>query len=133
MSLLANEEIYATVSWSGRVAALQEQGHPIGFLSPPNCYSWMECLFVIKGTDLDAAHQLLNFLLKPEVVMPLSEAFNYPIGLNPTKVKMSEAVKKLPAFDPTGTFKGYLFAKPSYWNSHQVDWAEKWDRVMSGA
>ena len=33
MSLLANEEIYATVAWSGRVAALQAQGHPIAFLS----------------------------------------------------------------------------------------------------
>ena len=37
MSLLANEEIYATVAWSGRVAALQQEGHPIGYLSPKGC------------------------------------------------------------------------------------------------
>ena len=66
MSLLANEEIYATVAWSGRVAALQAQGHPIGFLSPNNCYSWQECIFVLKGTDLEVAQKLLNFMLEPE-------------------------------------------------------------------
>jgi spermidine/putrescine transport system substrate-binding protein len=42
-------------------------------------------------------------------------------------------VQKLPAFDPTGELKGYLFANPEYWNNHQIEWAEKWDRVMSGA
>ena len=41
MSLLANGEIYATVAWSGRVAALQQEGHPIGYLSPKGTYSWM--------------------------------------------------------------------------------------------
>jgi spermidine/putrescine transport system substrate-binding protein len=133
MSLLANEEIYATVAWSGRVAALQKQGHPIGFLSPSNCYSWMECIFVLKGTDMDAAHQLLNFLLEPKCAIAVSEACSYPISLDPTRIEMSEAVKKLPAFDPTGKLEGYLFAKPDYWNGHQVEWAEKWDRVMSGA
>jgi hypothetical protein len=54
MSLLANEEIYATVAWSGRVAALQQEGHPIGYLSPKGTYSWMEYLFVLKGTDLES-------------------------------------------------------------------------------
>ena len=58
MSLLANEEIYATVAWSGRVAALQQEGHPIGYLSPKGTYSWMEYLFVLKGTDLDVQSYL---------------------------------------------------------------------------
>jgi len=65
MNLLANEEIYATPAWSGRIAALQAQGHPIGFLSPNNCYSWQECIFVIKGSDLDVAQKLLDFMLAP--------------------------------------------------------------------
>jgi spermidine/putrescine transport system substrate-binding protein len=60
MSLLANEEIYATVAWSGRVAALQQEGHPIGYLSPTGTYSWMEYLFVLKGTDLEVAQSCLS-------------------------------------------------------------------------
>lgn len=132
MSLLANEEIYATTAWSGRVAALQDQGHPIAFLSPNGCYSWQECIFVLKGTDLDVAEQLLNYMLDPKCSIAVAEAQKYPPSLDPAKVDMPEAVKKLPAFDPTGKLEKYLFANPDYWNSHQVDWAEKFDRIKAG-
>jgi spermidine/putrescine transport system substrate-binding protein len=133
MSLLANEEIYATVAWSGRVAALQQQGHPIGYLSPKGTYSWMEYLFVLKGTDMAVAQDLLNFMLEPECAIAVAEGQNYPPSLDPTKVEMTDKVKKLPAFDPTGKLDGYLFAVPAYWNANQVEWAEKWDRVKAGA
>ena len=66
MSLLANGDVYATVAWSGRVAALQAQGHPSGYLSPDGTYSWMEYMYVLKGTDLDVAQKLLNFMLEPD-------------------------------------------------------------------
>ncbi|MFP4048632.1 MAG: extracellular solute-binding protein [Desulfovermiculus sp.] len=133
MSLLANEEIYATVAWSGRVANLQEEGHPIGYLAPEDTYSWMEFIFVLKGTDMDTACKLLNVMLEPEAAIAVAEAQKYPPSLDPTKVDMPGSVQELPAFDPTGELKGYLFANPEYWNDHQVEWAEKWDRVMSGA
>ena len=132
MSLLANEEIYATVAWSGRVAALQAQGHPIGFLSPHNCYSWQECIFVMKGTDLSVAHQLLNYMLEPAAAIAVAVGQKYPSSLDPTKVPMPEAVQKLPAFDPTGKLEGYLFADPAYWNGNQIEFAEKWDRIKAG-
>lgn len=133
MSLLANEEIYATPAWSGRVAHLQNEGHPIGYLAPEGTYSWQECIFVIKGSDLDTAHKLLNFMLEPEAAIAVAEAQQYPPSLDPTKVDMPESVKNLPAFDPTGKLQGYLFSVPDYWNSHQVEWAEQWDRIMAGA
>ncbi len=132
MSLLGNGEIYATVAWSGRVAALQKQGHPIGYLSPNGTYSWMEYMYVLKGTDLPVAQKLLNFMLEPSAAIAVAKGQNYPTSLDPTKVAMPDEVKKLPAFDPTGKLDGYLFADPAYWNSHQLDWAEKWDRVMAG-
>ena len=132
MSLLANEEIYATVAWSGRVAHLQEQDHPIGFLAPKNCYSWQECIFVLKGTDMETAQKLLNYMLEPACAIAVADAQKYPPSLDPTKVEMPESVKKLPAFDPTGKLEGYLFADPGYWNGHQLEWAEKWDRIKAG-
>ncbi|MFZ0613863.1 MAG: extracellular solute-binding protein [Desulfobacterales bacterium] len=133
MSLLANEEIYATVAWSGRVAALQKENHPIGYLSPKGTYSWMEYLFVLKGTDLDVAQKLLNFMLEPAAAIAVAEGQNYPPSLDPTKVELTEKIKKMPAFDPTGKLEGYLFADPAYWNSHQVEWTEKWDRIKAGS
>lgn len=133
MSLLANEEIYATTAWSGRVANLQAQGHPIGYLAPTNTYSWMEYIFVLKGTDLDIAHKLLNYMLEPDCAIAVAKAQKYPPSLDPTKIDMPKSVQKLPAFDPTGKLDGYLFADPTYWNSKQIEWAEQWDRVMAGA
>ena len=68
MSLLAEEEIYVTEGWSGRIAALQEQGHDIGYYDPPNGFGWQECLFVIKGSPVEACEELLNFMLAPETL-----------------------------------------------------------------
>ena len=133
MSLLANEEIYATVAWSGRVAALQQEGNPIGYLSPEGTYSWMEYLFVLKGTDLDVAQQLLNFMLEPAAAIAVAEGQNYPPSLDPTKVELTDKIKKMPAFDPTGKLEGYLFADPAYWNANQLEWTEKWDRIKAGS
>ncbi len=133
MSLLANGEIYATVAWSGRVAALQQEGHPIGYLSPKGTYSWMEYLFVLKETDLDVAQKLLNFMLEPAASIAVAEGQNYPPSLDPTKVKLTDKIKKMPAFDPTGKLEGYLFADPGYWNAHQLEWTEKWDRIKAGS
>jgi spermidine/putrescine transport system substrate-binding protein len=133
MSLLANDEIYATVAWSGRVANLQAEGHPIGYLAPDNTYSWMEYMYVLKGTDMAVAQKLLNFMLEPEPAIAVAEGQKYPPSLDPRKVSMPESIQKLPAFDPTGTLDGYLFADPGYWNSHQLEWTEKWDRIKAGA
>ena len=133
MSLLGNGDIYATVAWSGRVAGLQKAGHPIGYLAPKGTYSWMEFMYVLKGTDLDIAQKLLNFMLDPEASIAVAIGQSYPPSLDPTKIAMPDEVKKLPAFDPTGKLDGYLFADPAYWNGHQLEWAEKWDRIKAGA
>ncbi|MBF0467945.1 MAG: extracellular solute-binding protein, partial [Desulfamplus sp.] len=132
MSLLANGDIDATVAWSGRVAALQKEGHPIGYLAPEGTYSWMEYMYVLKGTDLDVAQKLLNFMLEPSAAIAVAKGQSYPSSLDPTKVPMPDEIKQLPAFDPTGKLDGYLFADPAYWNSHQLEWTEKWDRIMAG-
>jgi len=132
MSLLGNGDIYATVAWSGRVGLLQKEGHPIGYLAPKSTYSWMEYMYVLKGTDLDVAQKLLNFMLDPNAAKAVSIGMGYPPSLDPTKVSMPDEIKKLPAFDPTGTLNGYKFADPAYWNGHQLAWAEKWDRIMAG-
>jgi spermidine/putrescine transport system substrate-binding protein len=132
MSLLGNGDIDVTVAWSGRVAALQKEGHHIGYLSPDGTYSWMEYMYVLKGTDLDVAQQLLNFMLEPSAAIAVAKGQNYPSSLDPTKISMPDEVKRLPAFDPTGKLDGYLFADPVYWNTHQIEWAEKWDRIMAG-
>ena len=132
MSLLAEEEIYVTEGWSGRIYALQEQGHDIGYMDPPNGYGWQECLFVIKGSPMEACEELLNFMLAPETSIAVAEGQNYPPALDPNKVDLGEKIPTLPAFDPTGTLSGLTFANPTYWNGHEADWSKTFGRVQKG-
>jgi spermidine/putrescine transport system substrate-binding protein len=132
MSLLANGEIHVTEGWSGRIAALQEQGHNIGYYDPPGGLGWQECLFVLKGSPMEACEQLLNFMLEPEVAIAVAEGQNYPPALDPNKVELTEKVKNLPAYDPTGKLDGLNFFKPAYWNSNEGDWSKKFGRIQRG-
>jgi len=132
MSLLAEEEIYVTEGWSGRIAALQEQGHDIGYYDPPNGFGWQECLFVIKGSPVSACEELLNFMLAPETSIAVAEGQNYPPALDGTKVDLGEKVPTLPAYDPSGTLSALTFADPAYWNGHEAEWSETFARVQRG-
>ena len=132
MSLLAEGEIWVTEGWSGRIAALQQQGHDIGYMDPPNGFGWQECLFVIKGSPVAACEELLNFMLAPETSIAVAEGQNYPPALDPTKVDLGEKVPTLPAFDPTGTLSSLTFADPAYWNGNEAEWSKEFGRVARG-
>jgi spermidine/putrescine transport system substrate-binding protein len=132
MSLLAEEEIYVTEGWSGRIYALQEQGHDIGYIDPPNGFGWQECIFVIKGSPMAECEELLNFMLAPETSIAVAEGQNYPPALDPQKVDLGKKIPTLPAFDPTGTLAGLTFADPDYWNGHEADWSKTFGRIQKG-
>jgi spermidine/putrescine transport system substrate-binding protein len=133
MDLLSKEEIVITDAWSGRIAKLQQQGFPIGYMDPPGGLAWMEDMLVLKGSPMTECEQLLNFMLEPAVAIAVAEGQNYPPSLDPTKVTMTDAVKHLPAFDPTGSLKGLTFADPAYWSPKYDDWGKQWDRIAKGA
>lgn len=133
MDLLAKEEIYVTEAWSGRVAALQAQGHPIAYMDPPNGLAWMESMFVLKGSPLEAAEELLNFMLDPQTAIAVAVGQKYPPSLDPTKIEMPEEVLNLPAFDPTGQLEGLVFRDPMVWNPQEKEQSKMWNRVQKGA
>jgi spermidine/putrescine transport system substrate-binding protein len=133
MDLLAKEEIVVTDAWSGRIAALQQQGHDIGYLDPKDSYAWMEDMLVLKGSPMAECEELINFMLEPETAIAVAEGQNYPPSLDPTKVKMTEKIEKLPAFDPTGKMEHLTFADPIYWSKNNDAWTKQWDRIAKGA
>ena len=133
MDLLAKEEIHVTEAWSGRVAALQDQGHPIGYLDPKNGQAWLESMFVLKGSPMEAAEELLNFMLDPATAIAVAEGQKYPSSLDPNKIKMTAAIEKLPAYDPTGKLEGLVFQDPTFWNSVEKAQKKIWNRVKKGA
>ncbi|MFH1803343.1 MAG: extracellular solute-binding protein [Pseudomonadota bacterium] len=132
MSLLAEEEIYVTEGWSGRIRALQDQGHDIGYFDPKGGLGWQECIFVLRGSPMAECEELLNFMLEPEVAIAVAEGQFYPPALDPNKVELTDLVKSLPAFDPAGTLDGLSFFNPEYWNSNEAEWSKTFSRVQRG-
>lgn len=132
MSLLAEGEIWVTEGWSGRIASLQQEGHPIGYYDPPGSFAWQECLMVLKGSPLPEMEELLNYMLEPEVAIAVSEGQNYPPSLDPQKVDLGDKIPNMPAFDPTGTLENLTFADPAYWNGNQQEWSAEFSRVQRG-
>jgi spermidine/putrescine transport system substrate-binding protein len=93
MSLLANEEVWLGDVWSGRVAVLQRQGHPLKTVVPPGARTYVGTMYVLKGSPMDAAHQLLNAMLEPEAAIAVSKAMAYPTVLDPTKFKLPDEIR----------------------------------------
>ena len=133
MDLLAKEEIVVTDAWSGRIAALQQQGAPIGYLDPKNSYAWLEDMLVLKGSPMAECEELINFMLEPATAIAVAEGQSYPPSLDPRKVKLGDKIAKLPAYDATGEFKSLTFGDPNYWASHNDEWTKQWDRISKGA
>ena len=133
MDLLSKGEIVVTDAWSGRVASLQDQGHPIGYLDPAGSYAWMEDMLILKGSPMAECEELINFMLEPDTSIAVAEGQSYPPALDPNKVKLTDKIKALPAFDPTGTMKSLTFADPIYWADNEDAWTKQWDRISKGA
>lgn len=132
MALFANEEAIIGDAWSGRVAALQQQGFPIGYYEMAGVPAWIEGLMVLKGAPKEISERLINFMLQPEVAGAVAEGQQYPPALDPTKVTLSDKVAKIPAFDPTGKLDHLRFPEPSYWAERLDAWEKQWDRVSKG-
>ena len=106
---------------------------PIGYLDPAGSYAWMEDMLVLKGSPMAECEELINFMLDPATAIAVAEGQNYPPSLDPTKVKLTDKIAALPAFDPTGTMKALTFADPIYWAENEDAWTKQWDRISKGA
>jgi spermidine/putrescine transport system substrate-binding protein len=133
MNLLGREEILITDAYSGRVASLQRQGFPIGYYNPPGTLAWIDDIFVLKDSPMEQCERLLNFMLEPEVAIAVAEGEMYAPSLDPTRVPMTELIKQLPTFDPTGRLDGLVLADPIYWAANYERWERRWHHIMKGA
>jgi spermidine/putrescine transport system substrate-binding protein len=77
--------------------------------------------------------QLLDFCSEPKVAIAIAEGQNYPPALDPNKVELTDKVKALPGFDPTGKFENFIWEKAAYWTENQDAFKKEWERVSKGA
>ncbi|WP_119304642.1 extracellular solute-binding protein [Dongia deserti] len=134
IDLMSKEEIILSDGWSGRVAYLQQNGHDIGWVDTANAgFAWLEGLMVLAGSPMPECEQLLDFCSEPKVAIAIAEGQNYPPALDPNKVELTEKVKSLPGFDPTGKFENFIWEKADYWTKNQDAFKKEWERISKGA
>ena len=133
MNLLGKEEILITDAYSGRVAALQKQGFPIGYYNPPGTLAWIDDIFVLKGSPMRECEALLNFMLEPDIAIAVAEGEMYAPSLDPVRVPMPKSIRELPTFDATGRLEGLALADPLYWSKNYERWERRWHHIMKGA
>jgi spermidine/putrescine transport system substrate-binding protein len=131
MSLLANEEAWIADVWAGRVAILQRQGQALRTIVPPGARTYVGNMYALKGSPMDAAQELLNFMLEPDAAIAVSKALAYPTVLDPTRFKLPEEITSLAGFDPTGTFSNVKLEDAVYWNKNALDWQKQFQRVIT--
>lgn len=132
--LFTNREIVAGEFWSGRTILLKEKGVPVEYCIPEEGAStWVEAWGVPKGSEKKyTVEVLMNYLLQPKVGSRLSELTKYPCGLNPATYTVSDTIKGLPDFDPTGTLAKYKFVDYGYKEKNNVRWTEKFNEIKMG-
>jgi len=132
--LFTNKEIYLGEFWSGRTLNLMDKGVAVDYVIPKEGAStWVEVWCVPKGSKKQyTVELLLNYLLDAQVGVRLSELTKYPCALNPDVYKVTDTIKNLPDFDPTGTLAKYKFVDYGYKEKHNAEWTEKFNEIRIG-
>ena len=110
---------------------LKKQGVHFDTWPAQGAYVDFGSFMVLKSAPMDAVYEILDILLRPEVMIPLGVAVgNVPL-LDPKKHPMPPEVQQLPGYDPTGTLAGYRTFDPFYWTDHADAWQKEYQRVIA--
>lgn len=132
--MFTNKEIAAGEFWSGRTLNLQNQGVPVGYVIPKEGAStWVECWCIPKGSRKKyTAEVLMNYMLSSEAGRRMSELTKYPNGQKPSNYNVTDTIKSLPDFDPSGTLDKYKFVDYGYKEKHNIEWTNKFNEIKMG-
>lgn len=133
MLLFSNGSAVIGDAWFVPSFNLMKQGAPIATWPRTGSYVDFGCIMVFRSAPIEAAYEIFDILLRPEVMIALAlEVGNVPL-LDPTKHPVPDGVKALPGFDPTGTLDGYRSFDPFYWTANSEAWQKEYIRVLARA
>ena len=84
---------------------------------------------MVKGLEDKRKRTVLtfmNFLLREDVMVPLTEMLGYPPATDAT----SEGIKNLYDYDPSGGDR-LTFLDPAFKDKHNDDWSQTWEEIQS--
>ncbi|WP_351078191.1 polyamine ABC transporter substrate-binding protein [Shewanella sp. CAL98-MNA-CIBAN-0140] len=140
ISDLANGDICVAFGFSGDVfqaAARADEagnGNKIGYSIPKEGANlWFDMLAIPKdATNVDNAHKLINYLLRPEVIAPISNYVAYANPNVPAQAFVDDAIRNDPAIYPPQSVIDKLYIGDIRPLKIQRVVTRAWTKVKSG-
>nr|WP_256260838.1 polyamine ABC transporter substrate-binding protein [Shewanella sp. NIFS-20-20] len=137
---LANGDICMAFGFSGDIfqaaarADEADTGNNIEYVIPKEGANlWFDMLAIpADARNSDNAHQLLDYLMRPEVIAKISNYVAYANANVPAQALMDDDIKNNPAIYPPGEVMSKLFMNETRSLKAQRDMTRVWTRVKSG-
>ncbi|SOE92658.1 spermidine/putrescine transport system substrate-binding protein [Burkholderia sp. D7] len=131
--LLASHEAIVADAWFVSIHNLQKRGEPIGYWPLEGSYTQYGSLVALKGTPMDLFYEMVDVLLRPEVLFPLASATgNLPL-LDPHKHPFPKDIADIPGYLPPESTLQYRRFDPVYWDKNSNAWSRAYERVLSSS
>jgi spermidine/putrescine transport system substrate-binding protein len=94
-------EVGVGMLWNGSAAAAQKEGLNLQLIFPKEGgIGWVDNFAIPKGThNTDAAHKMINFLLRPDIAEQISEETGYLTGVKASNNKFKNVRPLFPSED----------------------------------
>jgi len=127
---IAAGEVVAAYSWNSSLLSLQKQGIPCAFANPKEgIFTWCCGLVLFNNPvgDLEAAYDLIDAMMEPEVGKYLIETYGYGHS-NSKSFEIADpvAIEGLGMQDPNELFTSGIFFEPVV-----SPWAEKYAEAFN--
>ncbi|MFC3607617.1 extracellular solute-binding protein [Stutzerimonas tarimensis] len=137
---LANGEICVAVGWSGDVFQAQaraeeaENNVPVEYAIPQEgAASFFDMMAIpVDAKNVEEAHVFLNYLMRPEVIAPITDYVAYPNANRAATPLVDEEIRDNPGIYPTEAASQKLYTFSELNPRVQRAVTRSWTRVKSG-
>ena len=129
--MFSQEQALVGEAWGGRIYGAVQDGYDfLDYVVPKEgAYGWSDNWVMVKGISdkkQRTVRAYMNFLLREDVITPLTETLGYPPATGAT----SEGIKNLYDYDPSGGER-LTFLDPAFKDKHNDDWSQTWEEIQS--
>lgn len=127
--LFASEDAWVGEAWGNVIyGAVQEGNDHLSYTIPEEgAYGYTQNHALVKGISdrkRRTALEFINFLLRDEILRPVTET----LGLPPATDVTSDQIENLYDYDPSGG-ENLNFPDVAYINEHNDEWSTRWEQI----
>lgn len=129
--LFSSKDAWVGEAWGNVIyGAVQDGNDHLDYTIPEEgAYGYTQNHALVKDISdkkKKTVYEFINFLLRDEILQPVTEK----LGLPPATDVTSEKIKNLYDYDPKGG-EGLKFPDVGYINEHNDEWSQRWESVRT--